>query len=231
VVFQPANPAPARGRWITGLLGSLCNESCLRLMEHGRLPFPLSLAVGRTRNAKGAFDFVGLNVYSRFNVAFDLRFPSQLFGRIYVPDDVPQGDRGFENAYGEAYPQGLRVAVERVTAMGKSIYILENGVPDATDRIRPWLIVSAAGELHRLIEEGRDIRGYFHWTLTDNFEWSEGWRLRFGLVSLDPSTQQRTMRKSAYLYSTIARSNELTAEVIDQYGHSPSNIQSKNEIA
>jgi len=42
-----------------------------------------------------------------------------------------------------------------------------------------------------LIEEGNDIRGYFHWTLIDNFEWSEGWKLKFGLGALEPSTQQR----------------------------------------
>jgi len=107
--------------------------------------------------------------------------------------------------------------VQRASRLGKPLYILENGVPDAQDRIRPWLIVNAARELHTLIHEGHDIRGYFHWTLTDNFEWSEGWRLRFGLVALDPSTQLRTMRNSGRLYGDIVRSNELSPETVARY--------------
>ena len=68
-------------------------------------------------------------------------------------------------------------------------------------------------ELHGLIAQGYDIRGYLHWTLTDNFEWNEGWTLRFGLVALDPETQHRTMRSSAKLFSEIVRGNGLAVPV------------------
>jgi beta-glucosidase len=78
--------------------------------------------------------------------------------------------------------------------------------------------VNAVKELHQLIAEGHDIRGYFHWTLTDNFEWTEGWHLRFGLVALDPATQERTMRNSGRLYGEIARRNALSTEMIAEYG-------------
>jgi len=217
VVFQASNPSSALDRWVAALLSELFNESFLRLIEQGRLCFPLNLADGNAAGARGMCDFVGLNVYSRFHVAFDLKCATQLFGRVFVPDHVPQGDKGFDSAYGEAYPQAIRVAVERVSRLGKPIYILENGVPDAQDRIRPWLIVNAVQELHSLIREGRDVRGYFHWTLTDNFEWSEGWGLRFGLVALDPKTQDRAIRNSGRLYGAIARSNELSQEMIEQY--------------
>ena len=122
-----------------------------------------------------------------------------------------------ENPYGEAYPQAITQAVKRAARLGKPIYIMENGVPDAEDRIRPWLIVNVLQEMHRLIEQGYDIRGYLHWTLTDNFEWNEGWRLRFGLVALDPDTQDRTLRSSAKLFSEIARSNGVTLPMSDKY--------------
>jgi len=92
---------------------------------------------------------------------------------------------------------------------------------DAQDRIRPWLLVNVLDEIHKLIGEGHDIRGYFHWTLTDNFEWTEGWRLRFGLVELDPATQARTVRPSGRLYAEIARSNLLSQELRDAYGARP----------
>jgi beta-glucosidase/6-phospho-beta-glucosidase/beta-galactosidase len=122
-----------------------------------------------------------------------------------------------DKPYGEAYPQAVTRAVQRAARLGKPIYIMENGVPDAEDRIRPWLIVNVLRELHRLIEQGYDVRGYLHWTLTDNFEWNEGWKLRFGLVALDPDTQGRTMRSSAKLFSEIVRSNRLPDPEIDEY--------------
>jgi len=77
--------------------------------------------------------------------------------------------------------------------------------------------VNAMQRLHRLIGEGRDVRGYFHWTLVDSFEWSEGWRLRFGLYGLDPATQERQPRPSAELYARIVRDNGLAEELLEQY--------------
>jgi beta-glucosidase len=170
----------------------------------------------RDDEAKGCCDFVGLNVYSRFHVAFDFRNASTFFANIFVPEHVPQGDAGVERPYGEAYPQAMTEAVKRAARLGKPIYVMENGVPDAEDQIRPWLIVNVLRELHGLIAQGHDIRGYLHWTLTDNFEWNEGWTLRFGLVALDPETQQRTMRSSAKLFSEIVRGNGLAGTVSDQ---------------
>ena len=159
----------------------------------------------------GCCHSLGLNVYSRFHVAFDIRNASTFFANVFVPSHVPQGDPGFERPYGEAYPQAITQAVKRAAGLGKPIYIMENGVPDAEDQIRPWLIVSVLRELHGLIAQGHDIRGYLHWTLTDNFEWNEGWTLRFGLVALDPETQQRTLRSSAKLFREIVRGNGLAS--------------------
>jgi len=56
-----------------------------------------------------------------------------------------------------------------------------------------------------LLRAGADLRGYFHWSLTDNFEWNEGWHLRFGLIELDPVTQERRPRPSAGIYAEIIR--------------------------
>ena len=221
IVFQPLHGG--LDRWIAAIQSQIFNEGFLQLMERGRFSFPFSLVDSAVSEAKGACDFVGLNVYNRFHVSFDLRSAAQLFGRVFVPPEVPQGDPGVDKPYGEAYPGAIRSAVRRAAQLEKPIYILENGVPDATDRIRPWLIVNATKELHALIAEGYDIRGYFHWTLTDNFEWNEGWKLRFGLFALDPNTQQRTMRNSARLYSEIVRSNGLSRELAETYKSLPPN--------
>ncbi|HSV13523.1 MAG TPA: family 1 glycosylhydrolase, partial [Tepidisphaeraceae bacterium] len=62
-------------------------------------------------------------------------------------------------------------------------------------------------ELSRAIDEGIDVRGYFHWSLLDNFEWADGYRQRFGLVHVDYQTQRRTPKDSAYWYSSLIKNN------------------------
>jgi beta-glucosidase len=57
------------------------------------------------------------------------------------------------------------------------------------------------------IDAGADVRGYFHWSLVDNFEWAEGWTTRFGLLALDRDTQERTPVESARIYERICRAN------------------------
>jgi beta-glucosidase len=65
----------------------------------------------------------------------------------------------------------------------------------------------------RAIERGAPVRGYFHWTGFDNFEWAEGYSARFGLIACDPKTQQRSLRPSARIYSEICRRNALPLTV------------------
>jgi beta-glucosidase len=215
LVFKAArSSADALVAW---LQDELFNQSFTRIIERGKAAFPLNLFTGNLHAARRTCDFVGLNVYSRFHVAFDLANAQQFCGRMFVPDDLPQGDSGVEMAYGEAYPQAIPAAIRSVASLNVPIYILENGVPDAADRIRPWLLVSALKELHSAIRAGAEVRGYFHWSLIDNFEWSEGWKLRFGLVALDPVTQQRTIRNSGRIYERISKGNALPADLLALY--------------
>ncbi len=79
--------------------------------------------------------------------------------------------------------------------------------PTGTDRVRPWLLANTVTEMRDFIDRGIDLRGYFHWTLTDNFEWNQGWHLRFGLVELNIETQERKLRPSAHFYAQIAKTN------------------------
>jgi beta-glucosidase len=67
------------------------------------------------------------------------------------------------------------------------------------------------------LQEGIDVRGYYFWSLIDNFEWAEGWGLRFGLIALDETTQARKPRPSAALFSRIIRENSLTPGMVEAY--------------
>jgi beta-glucosidase len=126
-------------------------------------------------------------------------------------------DCGRNGTYGEVYPAGIYRVLKRAARLRKPIYITENGLPDANDDQRPRFLLTYLAQVQRAIEEGVDVRGYYHWTFADNFEWAEGWGLRFGLVALDERTQTRTPRPSARLYSEIIGANAITREMVDAY--------------
>jgi beta-glucosidase len=205
VVFKPRRPESVLDRWFCRFVDRRFNENFAESIENGVAPFPLNIFGNKLLEVKGTCDYVGINYYSRLRAGFHLDSPGTLFFKLTVPPHKPQGDHGIEIPYGEAYPEGLRRAVHRFEAFQKPIYILENGVPDREDRIRPWLLQSSVEQMKSLLREGVDLRGYFHWSLTDNFEWNEGWHLRFGLIEVDPKTQNRSPRPSARLYSEIIR--------------------------
>lgn len=207
VVFKPRRTDSALDRWLCGFVDRRFNESFAESIEKGIAPFPLNKVGDDLAEVRGTCDYVGINYYSRLRAGFHLDSPSTMFFRLTVPPHKPQGDHGVELPYGEAYPPGLGRAVERFRSFKKPMYILENGVPDREDRIRPWVLQSSMEEMKALLRDGADLRGYFHWSLTDNFEWNEGWHLRFGLIEVDPKTQERKLRPSAKLYSEMIQQN------------------------
>lgn len=207
-LFDPATPA-ARDVAVAANWDYLFNGIILNALRTGRLLPPLGS--GRVLpGLRQSWDFFGLNYYTRERVAFDPRAPGLLFGRRFTPPDVEQSDTGFEGkTYGEIYPTGLYRALRRVARLGRPIYITETGIPDADDDQRPRFILSHLAAVHRAIREGADVRGVFLWTLLDNFEWTEGWGLRFGLYALDERTQERRLRPSGALYAAISRANAI----------------------
>jgi beta-glucosidase len=208
--FRPAREHRALDRHLAALYDGAFNEPFIKVLRDGRMPGAMGgRLAGDLSEARGTFDFAGLNVYALIRVAFDLRRARELFGRRVVPADAIRGDPTSDDLFGEPYPQGIGIFAERLAELGKPVYVLENGYPDRADRVRPWVIETAVRTMHDLIGRGIDLRGYYHWTLVDNFEWYSGWDLRFGLVALDERTQERTVRPSGRLYSAIATSNRL----------------------
>ncbi|HWR16866.1 MAG TPA: family 1 glycosylhydrolase [Terriglobales bacterium] len=220
VEFRPATPSRP-DRFLAGLYDSVFNRSTLGLLGSGSMPLPLRMLASEVPEVTGKLDFVGLNVYNRLYVKMPSDAASRKTGGIFVPSDVPQGDHGCELPYGEAFPHAITSAAQAYSILKVPIYITENGVPDRSDRIRPWVIVATLRNVHALIEKGVDIRGYFHWSIVDNFEWSEGWTLRFGLYEVDPRTQDRTPRPSAELYRNIVGQNGLDDEQLSRFSDPP----------
>lgn len=216
-LFDPFNPHSPLDRMSAAALDRAFNDFFPSALQSGKAPFPFGPIAGDLSGVQGTYDYVGINVYARDYVIFSLNHWAQLFGKRYVAPGAPRGDLGISAAYGEAYPNGVLRVARRASALGKPIYVTENGVADATDRLRPWLLIEAARAMGKALAEGIDLRGYFHWSLVDNFEWSEGWGQHFGLYSLDPATQRRVPRRSAVLYRDMIRANALTSEMVERF--------------
>jgi beta-glucosidase len=103
----------------------------------------------------------------------------------------------------EIYPRGIYELIMHFNKYKKPILILENGLADKDDKHREKFIKDHLFFIHKAMQEGADVRGYFHWSLLDNFEWAEGWDPKFGLFEVDRKTFERKARPSAKAYAEI----------------------------
>jgi beta-glucosidase len=153
-------------------------------------------------------DFLGINNYSRSVVSHQDDTPP-----VYVASHRPEGAQYTEMGW-EVYPDGLYELLTRVHRdySPGSIYITENGaafadvlqpdgVVDDPDRIE--FLRSYTFAAHRALEEGVPLKGYFVWSLLDNFEWAYGYSKRFGIVYVDYSTQARIVKRSGHWYRAM----------------------------
>ncbi|MEJ2706602.1 MAG: glycoside hydrolase family 1 protein [Anaerolineales bacterium] len=209
--FEPARSWLPLDRWVAGIQSNLFNNFFPEAASSGVLRFPLWRR--RMPEAKGTQDFLGLNYYTRDYVAFDLRKAGQLFGRRFYLPGADLSDTGFiANA-----PQGMFEAIKWGLNYDLPIIITENGVEDADDDLRPRYLVQHLHQVWRAVNFNFPVKGYFHWTLVDNFEWERGWTQRFGLWELDVETQARRKRASAELYAGICQENGISSELVAKY--------------
>jgi beta-glucosidase len=144
-------------------------------------------------------DFIGVQTYSRVVAKRD--------GTVGPEPGHLLTMMGYEDR-----PQALaatcRFAWERTKT---PILVTENGWAGEDDRRRCAFVTEALGALHEAIEGGVDVRGYFYWSLLDNYEWTRGYQPKFGLIGVDRSTMRRQIKPSATLLGEIARANALRA--------------------
>jgi len=210
-IFDPANPRSPLDRWSARLMDRAFNQAIITALTRGLWTLPLGF--GLAWKLRRSLDWIGLNYYTRDLVAFDRTQRRTLFGRRLHAKDAELLDGG----YGELYPHGMFRCLRRLKRLDLPIYVTENGLPDGDDDLRPRHLLTHLHQMWHAIQLCYPVMGYYHWTLVDNFEWAEGWTLRFGLIALDPETQARTPRPSADLYAGIVRANSITPQVIDTH--------------
>jgi beta-glucosidase len=143
-------------------------------------------------------DFIGIDYYA----TFEPRFIPPLVKRKTTQD------RWTDIGWG-IYPRGIcDICLQaKKEFSNKPIYIFENGLADDNDKYREDFIQEHLEYLKKAIDQGADVRGYFHWSLLDNFEWNLGYGPKFGLCEVDFETMERKPRKSYYEYGKIVKKN------------------------
>jgi beta-glucosidase len=167
----------------------------------------------RVPEAKQTQDYLGLNYYTRDYVKFDLFNPKELFSRRFSRPGVALST----TRYIANEPLGMFEALKWGLQYNIPIIITENGIEDTDDLVRPRYMVEHIHQIWRAVNFNWPVKGYFHWTLVDNFEWERGWTQRFGLWELDVESQARHKRPSAELYAEICRENGISDEMVKKY--------------
>jgi beta-glucosidase len=199
-VFQSATGSPSDSL-VTGLTDTFFNDSLPEALRTGHLSVVVPGSISLQHDVpglKGSVDWFGINYYTRDHVRQDA---SASFSHKYVPQGRDVNDLGWE-----LYPEGLYLFLKRYASLGVPLVVTENGMDDRTGERRPYFLRSHLYAVERAVAEGVPVRGYFHWSLLDNFEWSEGYVPRFGLFRVErdagltrlPTPAVKTFQEAAH---------------------------------
>ncbi len=178
------------------------NEVVLNYLANGIFDFhfPSIVKLKYESPVMNTFDFIGVNYYTRFVIRFN-PFDDKTYQEVKSTTAEDTTDMGWE-----IYPEGLyRVLKQVSTFTNKPIYVTENGIADDSDAKRDRFIKDHLLVMNKALAEGINIKGYFYWTLMDNFEWVQGFTKKFGLYKVDFKTQERKLRNGSKVYPEMIR--------------------------
>ncbi|MDA3840551.1 MAG: glycoside hydrolase family 1 protein [Patescibacteria group bacterium] len=145
---------------------------------------------------KKHMDYIGIDYY----------FHDRL---VFYPPFRKNRNKEINDMGWEIFPEGIYHVLMQLKKYKLPIFIMENGIPDRTDEKREAFIKDHLKYVHKAIEGGVDVRGYFYWSLLDNFEWAAGFGQKFGLYSVDRKTFERKARPSSRAYAKICLENKI----------------------
>jgi beta-glucosidase len=186
------------------MLNHFLNDSVVNFCATGKftytfsIPWVLNIQAEYQAPTEKFLDFIGLNYYSRVLVTLRPGHGSSSCYPHEIMTDMPYA----------MYPQGLYDAIKDMARLKVPIYITENGIADEKDDRREAFIKQYLYALSRALQEGYDVRGFYYWSLMDNFEWDMGTTMKFGLYKVDFATQERKLRDGARHYASIIQKNK-----------------------
>ncbi len=163
---------------------------------------------------KNHVDYLGVNYYSDTLIARSHGVVIPKINASVIQDHI-QNSRPKNELWWDVYPQGMRQVLDEAKAYGLPIVITENGIADSTDVNRARYLSEHLQQVGAAIAAGADVRGYFHWSLIDNFEWANGFCPKFGLSAYDQKTKVRTLRASGQQYKKIIQAKKIAQSDVD----------------
>ena len=191
----PCDPRRLRDRLAAGVRDRVLNRDFFR-------------RIGGARR----LDFLGINYYTRTLARGSGFGAGALFGRACKDPRHAHGLGPLGQTGWEVYPEGLRAVLGRFAALGVPLVVTENGIATEDEELRRRFLREHMAQLAAALHDGAPVRGYFWWSLFDNFEWALGTGPRFGLCANDFATQQRTPRPAAEDLARVCRANRLEPE-------------------
>jgi len=159
-------------------------------------------------------DYVGVNYYSDTLISAHRGIVIPLLNFAVFQDHLQTGRPRTDFAW-DIYPEGMGAILDEAAQYALPVVITENGIADRNDVSRARFIAEHLFEVGMAIQRGVDVRGYFHWSLMDNFEWNNGFCPKFGLHTVDGLSGARATRASANVYSSIIRASKVVQKDID----------------
>jgi beta-glucosidase len=196
VSFQPASEKSSLDKWAVKVAHAIYNMGLIDAFRTGvfsvRVPFFMD--EGASVGVRGKLDFLGVNYYFRLFLRLS---PWNMKGPEYFWED--RAGRGLTETGWEVYPKGFGEVLRHAATAGVPIVVTENGTAETDDARKIAFMKDHLRALRRAVREGVDIRGYFWWSLMDNYEWLQGLRPRFGLYRVDfDSLERRPTAASEY---------------------------------
>ncbi|HPA25340.1 MAG TPA: glycoside hydrolase family 1 protein [bacterium] len=150
---------------------------------------------------KKSHDFLGVNYY------FRVRLKKNEGSLIPAVDEVHEDESELSDMGWVVYSHGIFDVLMDFKDFNLPIYITENGIATEDEDQRAKFISNHLAEIHHAIQAGVDVRGYFYWSLLDNFEWDKSFGPKFGLVAVDRKKKTRKPKESFYAYQKICQTN------------------------
>ncbi|MEW6586057.1 MAG: family 1 glycosylhydrolase [Nitrospirota bacterium] len=181
------------------------NHSLLDAFLTGRLfvKFPFRKAIEIPLPIKGKLDFFGVNYYTRVHIRFN---PFKKMGVELRHRDID--GYGLTDMGWEIHPQGLEKVLRYASRLNVPLIITENGIATRNHQRKIGFMKRHIDVLERCMKDGVDVRGYFYWSLIDNYEWLQGLDSRFGLYTVDFDTLERKPTPAALYYAYLIKSRD-----------------------
>lgn len=204
-VFVPTDDDP-RSKTAAEHANYINVEWILNGLVYGTFDNDFDMVADEIVEGVGGTDFIGIDYYNRIRMKYREGMSEPWDTQMEILPCVDCSEMGWD-----IFPQGLRMTSNWVfRKYRRPIYVLENGIADARDEKRGRYISDHLRALAEAITvDGVPVRGYYHWSLFDNFEWAQGYAKRFGLYAVDFQTKERQMRESAKVYERICRTGEV----------------------